>query len=79
VATIAATDGTATELGTTTGEYTVSLDVANTSGGAITINYTVGGDATSGSDFVALTGSVDIPDTQQTATILLTPIDDLDV
>ncbi|MGW9685310.1 beta strand repeat-containing protein, partial [Flagellimonas sp. 2504JD1-5] len=79
VATITATDGTATELGTTTGEYTVSLDVANSSGGAITVNYTVGGDATSGSDFVALAGSVDIPDTQQSATITLTPIDDSDV
>ncbi|WP_317132193.1 Calx-beta domain-containing protein, partial [Flagellimonas hymeniacidonis] len=78
-ATISATDATATELGTTTGEYTVSLDVANSSGGVITVDYTVTGTATSGSDFVALTGSVDIPDTQQTATILLTPIDDTDV
>ncbi len=79
VATITATDGTATEAGTTTGEYTVSLDVANTSGGAITVDYTVSGDATSGSDFVALTGSVDIANLASSATILLTPIDDGDV
>ncbi len=78
-ATIAATDATATELGTTTGEYTVSLDVANSSGGVITVGYTVTGTATSGSDFVALTGSVDIADLASSATILLTPIDDVDV
>ncbi|WP_421803840.1 Calx-beta domain-containing protein [Flagellimonas sp.] len=79
VATITASDATATEAGTTTGEYTVSLDVANTTGSAITVNYTVGGSATTGDDFVALTGSVDIPDTQQTATITLTPVDDADI
>ncbi|WP_206512880.1 hypothetical protein, partial [Flagellimonas beolgyonensis] len=40
VATIAATDNTATEAGTTTGEYTVSLDAVNGTGSAITVNYT---------------------------------------
>ncbi|WP_206512883.1 Calx-beta domain-containing protein, partial [Flagellimonas beolgyonensis] len=77
--TIAATDNTATEAGTTTGEYTVSLDAVNGSGSAITVNYTVSGTATSGSDFVALAGSVAIPDGQQTATITLTPVDDVEV
>ncbi len=78
VATIAATDDTATEAGPTTGTYTISLDAANTTGGSITVNYTVGGTAGVG-DFVALSGSVDILDTEQTATITLTPIDDTDV
>jgi len=78
VATITTTDATATELGPTVGEYTVSLDAVNTTGGAITVNYTVGGTATAG-DFIALSGSVNILDTEQTATILLTPIDDSEV
>ena len=79
VATITATDATAEEAGTTTGEYTVSLDVANTTGSAITVNYTVTGTATTGDDYVALAGSVDILDTEQTATITLTPVDDGDI
>ncbi|MBO6589852.1 MAG: gliding motility-associated C-terminal domain-containing protein [Muricauda sp.] len=79
VATITASDATATEAGTTTGEYTVSLDAANTTGSAITVNYLVTGTATTGDDYVALAGSVDIPDTQQTATITLTPVDDADI
>jgi gliding motility-associated-like protein len=39
----------------------------------------VGGTATSVDDYVALAGSVDIPDAQQTATIILTPVDDAEV
>ena len=76
VATVSATDDTATELGTTTGTFTVSLDAPNGSGSAITVNYTVTGTATPTGDYTALTGSVDIPDTQQTATITVTPVDD---
>ncbi len=79
VASISATDGAASESPLDTGTYTVSLDAVNNSGGTITVDYTVGGTATSGSDFVALTGSVDILDTEQTATITLTPIDDVEV
>ncbi len=63
--TITASDATAEEAGTTTGEYTVSLDAVNTTGSPITVNYTVGGTATSVDDYVALAGSVDIPDAQQ--------------
>ncbi|WP_206512882.1 hypothetical protein, partial [Flagellimonas beolgyonensis] len=57
VATIAATDNAAAENPLDTGEYTVSLDAVNGTGSAITVNYTVGGTATSVSDFVALAGS----------------------
>jgi len=58
VASITATDPTATEDGLTIGFATVSLDTP--SNGTSTINYTVSGSATSGVDYVSLTGSVDI-------------------
>ncbi|WP_228237049.1 Calx-beta domain-containing protein [Allomuricauda sp. M10] len=79
VATITANDNSASENPLDTGEYTVSLDVVNATGSAITVAYTVTGTAVSGSDYVALAGSVNIPDGQQTATITLTPVDDTDV
>ncbi|MEC7262555.1 MAG: Calx-beta domain-containing protein, partial [Bacteroidota bacterium] len=79
IATITANDNAASENPLDTGEYTVSLDAVNGTGSAITVAYTVTGTAVSGSDYVALAGSVDIPDGQQTATITLTPVDDTDV
>ncbi|MDF0716895.1 gliding motility-associated C-terminal domain-containing protein [Muricauda sp. 334s03] len=79
VATIMASDATATEAGTTTGEYTVSLDVANTSGSPLTVGYTVSGTATSVDDYAALTGSVEIANNASSATITLTPVNDTDV
>jgi hypothetical protein len=75
VVTIAATDAVATELGLTTGQYTVTRSGATTA--ALTVNYTVGGTATAGSDYVTLVGSVQIPAGATTATITVTPIDDL--
>ena len=57
--TIAATDPTATEAGTTTGQYTLTRTGATTA--ALTVNYTVAGTATAGSDYTALPGSVVIP------------------
>src|SRR5690606_10826718 len=61
------------------GEFTVSLDVPNTSGSALTIGYSVTGSATTGDDFVSLSGSVDIANNATSATITLTPVDDNDV
>ena len=43
---------------------------------ALTVNYTVGGTATAGSDYAALTGSVQIPAGAATATVTVTPIND---
>ncbi|WP_445227715.1 Calx-beta domain-containing protein, partial [Croceitalea sp. MTPC9] len=60
-----------------TGTYTVSLDAANGTGSAITVNYAVSGTATSGSDFTALSGTVAIPNLASSATITLTPINDV--
>ncbi len=79
IATITATDNTATEAGPTTGTYTVSLDVANNSGSPLLVGYTVGGTATSVDDYAALSGTVSIPNGSDQATITLTPVDDLDV
>ena len=55
--------------------YMVTLSAA--SSGTTTVNYTVGGTATSGSDFTALSGSVDITNGNTTGTIALAVTDDV--
>ena len=79
--TITATDGTATEATpvTDTGTFTVSLDEVNNTGGPVIVNYNVGGTATSGTDFTALTGSVTFANGQQNRIITVTPINDNNV
>ncbi|NNL09844.1 MAG: hypothetical protein HKP38_11530, partial [Croceitalea sp.] len=78
-ATITATDALAAEDPLDAGQYTVSLDVP--AEGDLTINYTINASstATAGDDYTALTGTVVILDTQSSATIALTPINDTDV
>lgn len=76
-ASITATDATATEASTTTGEFTVSLSFASV--GTTTINYSVSGTATPDVDYTALSGSVEITDGNDSATITVTPLDDSDV
>lgn len=77
--TILATDDTATEVGTTTGAFTISLDQVNNTGNPIQINYNVSGTATSIIDFVALGTFIEIPDGDQTAVITVTPINDTEI
>jgi hypothetical protein len=72
--TITATDDTATEQGPTTGMFTVSRSGGTSS--ALTVNYTVGGTATAGSDYQSLSGSVVISVGQSSAQVVVTPIDD---
>lgn len=72
--TIAATDGTAAEQGTTTGMFTVSR--TGSMAADLTVFYSVGGTATAGSDYTTLSGSVLILSGQSSATITVTPIDD---
>ena len=43
---------------------------------ALTVNYTVGGTAEAGDDYQSLTGVVDIPAGQTSASIAVTPVDD---
>ncbi len=77
-ASITATDATATEANpvTDTGTFTVSLDAVNNTGSPVTVNYSVTGSAVPGTDYAALTGSVQIANGEQTNTILVTPIND---
>ena len=72
--TVAAADPTATEAGVTTGTFAVSR--TGSTAAALTVNYTVSGAATPGTDYVALTGSVTIPAAVASATITVTPIND---
>ena len=72
--TIKASDSSATEANHTTGAFTVTRTGVITA--ALTVNYTVGGSATSGSDYVALSTSVIIPVGSKTAVITVSPIDD---
>lgn len=53
------------------------MGLVNTTGAAITLNYSVGGSATPDSDYTALSGTVDIPSGQQSATIDVIPLDDI--
>lgn len=75
VATATASDNSASENGDT-GEFTVDLYFPNRVGEDVTVNYSLGGTATSGRDYMALSGSVVIPQGQQTATIDVIPLDD---
>jgi len=72
--TIAATDNTGTENPLTPGYFTVSRTGSTT--GALTVYYSVGGTATSGSDYNSLSGSVTIASGSSTGTITVTPIND---
>lgn len=62
----------ATSPGTITVRRTGSL------AGALTVKYSVGGTATSGSDFETLSGVVEIPATKATASFTVDPIQDSD-
>ncbi|MGI0486316.1 Calx-beta domain-containing protein [Pantanalinema rosaneae CENA516] len=74
---IAATDPTAAEAGTDPGVYTITR-TGDTSQ-ALTVSYTVGGTATNGTDYTAITETVTIPAGQSSVNVIITPIDDLDV
>jgi arylsulfatase A-like enzyme len=55
----------------------IVLPVNNSTGGDLTINYTISGTATSGVDFTALSGNVIIPDGGNKKTITISLLDDL--
>jgi len=71
---IVATDDTATEAWPTNGQYTVSRTGATTL--ALTVNFTVGGTATSGSDYTGIGASATIPAGAAIVLITVTPIND---
>ncbi|HEX9366426.1 MAG TPA: S8 family serine peptidase, partial [Vicinamibacterales bacterium] len=72
---VVATTPTAYEAGTVPGVITVSRFGGDNTA-PLTLTYTVGGNATSGADYVALPGSVTIPSGASSATIVVTPVDD---
>ena len=74
VVTISATDAIATEAGSTKGTLTVTRTGSKSA--ALAVSYTVGGTATPGSDYTALSGTVTIPDGSSSATITVKPVND---
>ncbi len=76
--TIVASDANAAENPLDTGSFNISLSEANT-GGAITVNYSIGGTATMGSDYTAISNSVIFSTGQQSKSIVITPINDTEV
>jgi len=73
--TITATDANAAEPGIDTGTFTITRTTGDITG-ALTVNYTVDGTATSGTDYIPIGNSVIIPAGSATATITVTPLDD---
>ena len=73
--TIRATDPNAAEAGPDAGEFTLLRRFGDLST-SLTVTYTVGGTATNGVDYVALSGSVTFAPGSPVATITVLPIDD---
>ena len=74
--TIEATDAEAAEAPLDTGTVTVSRTGPAT--GSLEVFYTIAGSAANGSDYQTISDSVVIPDGSVSATILITPIDDVE-
>ena len=72
--TIAATDAAASETGPDAGTFTVTRTGVDDR--VADVQYSVGGTATSGADYAALTGTVTIAAGQSSATVTVTPVDD---
>ncbi len=75
IVTITATDASASEEGPDTGQFTVSRGVVTE--GAITVNYSVSGTADANDYNETLSGSVAIGNGNSSATITITPNDDI--
>jgi hypothetical protein len=71
------TDPDAAEANINTGTLTVTR--TGSTSNALTLAYTIGGTATSGSDYQPLPGSVTIPAGSASASIVVTPVDDSEV
>ncbi|MES2924686.1 MAG: Calx-beta domain-containing protein [Verrucomicrobiota bacterium] len=71
---VSAYNSSPAETGAATGQFYISRAVGTT--GALTVNYSLSGTATTGTDYTGLTGSVIIPDTQPGEVVTFTPVDD---
>lgn len=76
VATVSAPDATANESDLSIGYFQVCLDALNNTGSGITVNYTITGTGVAGTNYVALSGAITIPNGSQCATINVTPLND---
>lgn len=76
VASISATDPDAAEPNDP-GEFLISLDVPNSSGGPITINYSISGTASNGSDYEVIAASAIIAPNASSVIVPLLVLDDL--
>jgi uncharacterized repeat protein (TIGR01451 family) len=72
--TISASDPSAAEAGLDSGAFTITRSGSTAT--SLVVHFSVGGTATGGGDYTALTGVVTIPVGQASATIALVPIDD---
>jgi len=68
------TDDAAAEAGNDTGTFTISRTGGNAS--ALTVNYSLSGTASSGTDYETLPGTVTIPEGSPSATVTVIPVDD---
>nr|WP_295865448.1 Calx-beta domain-containing protein [uncultured Chitinophaga sp.] len=68
-------DGDAAEP-STNGAFVVSLPANLTASAAVTVNYTIGGTATAGADYTALTGTIVIPQGQNRIIMTVSVTDD---
>lgn len=73
--TVSATDN-ATEDPVSAGELAISLGASNESGAALDVNYGVGGTATPGTDYQALSGTATIAVGASSASVSVTPLGD---
>ena len=76
---IAATDADAAETGTDPGILTITLtnsEVGGVLAEDLTVDYSVTGSATNGSDYQVISGSVVIPSGSTSASITISPLDD---
>lgn len=74
---IAATDPLASETGIDPGALTITRTGDTTN--PLTIQYTIAGTATNGSDYAQLANTVQIPAGQNSVTLTITPVDDAEI
>lgn len=71
---VVASDGTASETGGNTGGY--RIERLGSKSATIPVAYTMGGSASSGTDYTALSGSASVASGQSSVVVVMTPIDD---
>ena len=77
VVSVTATDGSASETPVDTGTFTLTrVAGASSLASPLTVNYTVSGTATSGSDYTALSGTATFLAGQATTSVVVTPLAD---